>query len=141
MFQLFQSFSAYVKNHFKTTIKSVRTDNGSEFVNQHLSHFLSELGVLHQKSCVSTPQQNARVERKHKHLLELARVLRFQSGLSFKYWGECLLTATYLVNILPTPVLDFKTTYELLYKQPPDYFLLRSFGCLCYASCHSNDKF
>lgn len=81
------------------------------------------------------------MKRKQKHLLELVRVLRFQSVLPQKYWGECLLTTTYLVNLLPTPVLHNKSPHEVLYNQVPDYSLLKTFGCLCYASLHSDDKF
>lgn len=141
VFSNFKNFFAYVSTHFGTTIKSVRTDNGSEFINHLFSPFLAGLGISHQKSCVNTPQQNARVERKHRHLLEVARALRFQSGLPLKYWGECLLTATYIINLLPTPVLHHKCPYEVLHNKPPDYSLLKAFGCLCYASTHSGDKF
>lgn len=131
----------YVFNQFHKIIKAVRTDNDTEFVNHNFDSFLSQCGILHHKSCAYTPQQNARVERKHRHLLEIARSLRFQSGLPFKYWGESILTATHIVNILTTLVLKNKTPYELLYKTKPDYTMLKPFGCLSYASFHSADKF
>lgn len=32
----------------------------------------------------------------------MAKGLRFQSGLPVHFWGECLLTATFIINKLPT---------------------------------------
>lgn len=79
------------------------------------------------------PQQNGRVERKHRHPLEMSRALRFQANLPKKLWGECLLTTTFLISRLLVKILSWKTPYEILYGHVPDYSGLRSFGCLCYA--------
>lgn len=104
VFQKFKIFYNHVYTHFNTSIKSIRTDHGSEFLNHTFHDFLNQFGIAHQKSCTYTPQQNSRVERKHKHLFEVARALRFQSGLPPRYWGDCILTATHIINLLRTPV-------------------------------------
>lgn len=99
---------------------------------------------MHQTSCVDTAQQNGRVEHKHRHhLLNVARALRFQARLPKLFWGECVMAATHLINLTPTPVLHGKTPYELLYGVAPTYADVRVFGCLCYAANRprAKDKF
>lgn len=47
----------------------IRSDNGGEF---NLKDFYYKKGIVHQKTCVGTPQHNAIVERKHQHILNVA---------------------------------------------------------------------
>lgn len=103
---ILQNFVAFVQNQFQTTIKILRTDNGSELFNHSLASFLTQLGIIHQSSCPYTPQQNGVVERKHQQLLEMARALRFQSFLPKHFWGYCPLVPqifTFLLSCYSKP--------------------------------------
>lgn len=119
----------------------VRSDNALEFKDGACQAYFQSQGILHQTSCNYRPQQNACVERKHRHVLEIARALMFQSGLQLSLWGESVLTAAYIINRLPSPILHNKCPNEMLYAKPVDYTLLRSFGCLAFATnpVHSGD--
>lgn len=57
-----------IATQFHTKIKSFRSDNAAEFLDSYTSQFFAKEGILHQTTCVDSPQQNGVVERKHKHL-------------------------------------------------------------------------
>lgn len=135
---LLQNFCAMADKQFGKSVKMIRTDNGTEFM--VLKPFFQKNGILHQTSCVDTPQQNGRVERKHRHILNIARACLFQGRLPIDFWGESIMTAAHIINRTPSSVLNGKTPYELLHGKPPVLDLLRVFGCLCYAHRRARDK-
>ncbi|GJX50521.1 ribonuclease H-like domain-containing protein [Tanacetum coccineum] len=105
-------------------------------------YYYNDQGIVHQTSCAYTPQQNGIAERKHWHLLNVARPLMFQGGIPLRMWPECILTATYLINRPSSSVLSVKSSYEMIYKKCPSLSHLRVFGCLCFATLViSSDKF
>ena len=113
--QTLRHFFKMVDTQFHTSIKGVRTDNGGEFINNALQDLFTELGIIHYKTCAHTPQQNGVAERKHRHLLEVARALRFQGHIPIQFWGHCILTAAYIINRLPSTNLDGNSPYELFF--------------------------
>jgi transposase InsO family protein len=132
VYQCFVKFKLLVENQFGTKIKQFQSDNGGEYTSIQFKQYLSQNGIFHRLTCPHTSQQNGIAERKHRHILEVCLTLLGQSGLSSKFWVESFLTATYLINRLPTPVLQQESPFSKLMKKDPDYTLLRAFGCLCY---------
>ncbi|KAL2226638.1 UNVERIFIED_CONTAM: Retrovirus-related Pol polyprotein from transposon RE1 [Sesamum indicum] len=114
------NFLAMVKTQFHTSVKCIRSDNGFEFNNSQCQSLFLSYGIINQTSCSYTPQQNGVVERKHRHVLQVARALLFQAHLPQKFWGESILTATYLINRLPMSVLHWKSLFEIFYNKPPN---------------------
>ncbi|XP_019227222.1 PREDICTED: uncharacterized protein LOC109208553 [Nicotiana attenuata] len=79
-FGLLKNFFTMVERQFGLKVQKLRTDNAFKLGKGSLeASFLSSQGIMHQTSCVATPQQNGVVERKHRHHLEIARALLFQS--------------------------------------------------------------
>nr|KYP43958.1 Retrovirus-related Pol polyprotein from transposon TNT 1-94 [Cajanus cajan] len=132
-----KNFVVFVQTQFETTIKIIRSDNGTEFF---MTNFFVNKGIMHQTSCVNTPQQNSIAERKHGHLLNVARALMIQSQLPKIYWSYSVIHAAHIINMLPTPVLDNFSPHEMLYKTEANFNQLKVFGSLCYASTLSINR-
>ncbi|XP_075515883.1 uncharacterized protein LOC142550692 [Primulina tabacum] len=120
-----------VETQLKSKIKASRTDNARELTFTDLVH---TKWMIHLFCYVQRPEQNSEVERKHRHLLNVARSLYFQLRVPIRFWGKCVLTTTFLINRTPSPWLKHKTPYELLYKSTFDYSILKVFGCLGFDS-------
>lgn len=73
VFESYVTFFKMLTKQFQVNIKIIRSDNGTEFTNLHVKAFNENNGIVHQTSCVYTPQKNRVVERKHKHILNIAR--------------------------------------------------------------------
>jgi hypothetical protein len=48
------------------------------------------------------------------------------------YWDDAFQSACYLINRLPTSVLNFHSPFEKLFNTSPDYLFLKTFGCACW---------
>lgn len=129
-----------VSTQYNKKVKRIRTDNAPEYDDKVCRPFFDSLGIVHEISCVDSPEQNGRVEIRHRNLLEMARAMRFQSGVPLQYWGECVMAAIHVTNRLPTPVLHDATPYEVLNSVSPNYSTLKIFGCLIIARNPDKDK-
>ncbi|RVW17874.1 Retrovirus-related Pol polyprotein from transposon TNT 1-94 [Vitis vinifera] len=75
----------------------------------------------------------SRSERKNRHLVETARTLLLHNHVPFRFWGDAVLTACYLINRMPSSVLHDQIPHSLLFPNQPLYFLPpRVFGCTCF---------
>nr|GEZ47736.1 putative ribonuclease H-like domain-containing protein [Tanacetum cinerariifolium] len=59
----------------KVPVRRIRTDNGTEFVNQTLLDYYEEVGISHETSVARSPQQNGVIERRNHTLIEAARMI------------------------------------------------------------------
>ena len=86
-----------------TTIKRVRSDNGSEFKNTRIDELCDEFVIRHQFSTKYTPQSNDLVERKNRTLIDMARSMLSEYNVSQSFWAEainkaCIVATTSIVT-------------------------------------------
>ena len=129
---IFKNFHAMILTQFNKRIKILRSDSGGEYINKNLSAFFANEGIIHQRSCSYQPQQNGLAERKHRHIQETARALRLHAHMPKEFWAEATNNVVFLINLLPTPVLNNMTPLKKLFGYLPKYHLLRIFDCTCY---------
>ncbi|GJW85900.1 retrovirus-related pol polyprotein from transposon TNT 1-94 [Tanacetum coccineum] len=99
------------------TVRNVRTDNGTKFVNKDLTAYYESVGITHEKTVPRTP-----VER----------------SLMF-LWAEAVATACYTKNQSLIHTLHNKTPYELVHDKKLDLSFLCVFGALYYPTNDSED--
>ncbi|GKF49238.1 putative ribonuclease H-like domain-containing protein [Tanacetum coccineum] len=95
-------------------VKTIRSDNGTEFKNKDVIKFCRIKGIKREYSNARTPQQNGVAERKNRTLIEAARTMLADSFLPNTFWAEAVSTACYVLNRVLVTKPHNKTPYELL---------------------------
>eukprot|EP00261_Vitis_vinifera_P038781 XP_019080024.1 PREDICTED: uncharacterized protein LOC109123752 [Vitis vinifera] len=126
-------------------VKRFRSDNAKDYFNQILTPYFQREGIIHESSCVNTPQQNGVAERKNGHLLDSTRSFMFQKNVPKSFWGEAVLTTAHLINRLPSKILGFKSPMDILSTFYPNLhttnnLVPRIFGCVAFVHVHNQNK-
>nr|GEU85329.1 integrase, catalytic region, zinc finger, CCHC-type, peptidase aspartic, catalytic [Tanacetum cinerariifolium] len=121
------------------TVRYIRTDNGTEFVNQILTEYYENVGIFHQKPVLRTSQQNGAVEIRNRTLVEAARTMLIFSKALIFLWAEAVATACYTQNRSRIHTHHNKTPYELVHAKKPNLTFFCIFGALCYPTNDSED--
>ncbi|GJW12145.1 retrovirus-related pol polyprotein from transposon TNT 1-94 [Tanacetum coccineum] len=133
------NFLKMIQVRLKETVRRIRTDNGTEFVNQTLREYYEKVGISHETSVARSPQQNGVVERQNRTLIEAARTMLIYAKAPLFLWAEAVATTCYTQNRSMIRRRHGKTPYELLHDKPPDLSYLHVFGALCYPTNDSEN--
>ena len=139
-FEVFLEWKSMVEKATEKKIKTLRSDNGGEYISDEFESYLKKEGIQHQSTVRKTPEQNGVAERKNRTLMEPIRTLLSESGLPQSFWAEALSTVTYLQNRSPTKAVANMTPYEAWYGKRPVVDHLRVFGCLSYAHIPKDER-
>src|SRR5436190_4132207 len=133
-----ESFFKLIKTQFDKSIKVFQSDNALEFMQQSVIDLCSSYGTIHQTSCPHTSPQNGVAERKHRHILDVARTLMFASKTPSYLWSDAVLTAVYLINRMPSAPLNGGIPLSRLYPDKPLFPLPpKIFGCVAFVHNHA----
>jgi hypothetical protein len=121
------SFTSTVQNLLNHKIKFLRTDCGGEYASNEFNSFYITNSITHQYTCPHTSQQNGLIERKHRHIVDIALTLISQSSLPLSFWPYAFNTAMLLINRLPSSIPNRNSPWELLFKTRPSYESLCTF--------------
>ncbi|GJT90477.1 putative ribonuclease H-like domain-containing protein [Tanacetum coccineum] len=134
-----EKFIVKTQRALNATVRFVRTDNGTEFVNKTLDGWFESVGISHETSVPRSPQQNGVVERRNRTLMEAARTMLIFAKAPLFLWAEAVATACYTLNRSLVHTLHGKTYYELLKGKKPNLQYFRVFGSLCYPTNDYDD--
>jgi hypothetical protein len=129
----FKEYKCLVEKKTERKIKTVRSDNGTEYTSHYLEDFLKQEGIRHELTVEYTSQQNGVAERKNRSLLETARCLMIQSGLSANFWAEAILTANHIRNRCPSRSLGGEIPFKMWTRRTPIVSYFRKFGTTAFA--------
>ncbi|GJU59892.1 retrovirus-related pol polyprotein from transposon TNT 1-94 [Tanacetum coccineum] len=132
-------FLKMIQLRLKVPVRRIRTDNGTEFVNQTLCEYYEKVGISHETSVARSPQQNGVVERQNRMLIEAARTMLIYAKALLFLWAEAVATACYTQNRSIIRLRHGKTPYELLHDKLPDLSFFHVFGALCYPTNDSEN--
>nr|GFA94446.1 integrase, catalytic region, zinc finger, CCHC-type, peptidase aspartic, catalytic [Tanacetum cinerariifolium] len=125
-------FIRYLEGVDLLSVRRIRTDNGTEFVNQTLRDYYEEVGISHETSVARSSQQNGVVKRRNQTLIEAARTMLIYAQAPLFLWAEAVVTACFTQNRSIICLHNGKTPYELMHGKQPDLSYFHVFGALCY---------
>ncbi|GJV98916.1 retrovirus-related pol polyprotein from transposon TNT 1-94 [Tanacetum coccineum] len=86
-------FLKMIQVYLNATVRNIRTDNGTEFVNQTLRGYYEDVSISHETYVARTPQHNDVVERPNWTLVEAARTMLIYAKASLFLWAKAVATA------------------------------------------------
>lgn len=117
----------FVKTQIGRKPKTLRTDRGTEYLNNQLQSYLKQEGIKFECTVGYAPEQNGIAERKNRTLMEATRSMLAESSLPKSFWAEALDTANNVFNRLIDRNTR-KSPHELMFEEKPKETNFYEFG-------------
>lgn len=130
--EVFKKYNNIIKNKYMHGVRTLHTDNGREYVNRAFKDYLDKEGIVHELTAPFTPEQNGRVERENRTIVESARSMLYARDVPLYLWAEAVNCAVYILNRTSSSQTPETTPYELWYGTKPQLGHLKIFGSVGY---------
>nr|GEU30207.1 hypothetical protein [Tanacetum cinerariifolium] len=131
----FRKSTCYIldlKGNDLLTVRTVRTNKGTEFLNKTLHAFFIAEWINHQTSVARTPEQNGVVERRNCTLVEAVRTLPSAAKVPMFFWAKAIATTCFTQNRSLVIPQHEKTPYHIINDRKPFVKFFHIFVSLCY---------
>ncbi|POM60386.1 hypothetical protein PHPALM_30767 [Phytophthora palmivora] len=120
VFEKVEELLLQLEREGKFTIRRIRSDGGTEFVNAAFKNFCKGKGI------------NGAAERDHQSKLDRVRCALKDADMAHKWWPEALMYMSYVQNRTIMRRLGYKTPYETMNGKPPNVKELPVWGSVCF---------
>lgn len=132
--QLIQNFEVLMESNSNTKILSLYTSSGAEY--KIIDSCLRTQGIEHLLASSYTPQRVALAE--HRYIIETEWTLLHEASLPPTLRSFACQHMVYIINSLPTLLLQNQSPFHILYGKHLDYAQLKILGaCVIYDSSHT----
>lgn len=100
-----------IESQFELQVKTIRSDNETSLGNE-FNAWIRDKGMVLEFSAPRCPQQNGNAERAGGVITTKARTMMIHAGIPPQMWPHGIMTAVYLLNRLPSRVLNWMSPIE-----------------------------
>ena len=137
---VFKNWITQIENLTKTKVMGIRSDGGSEFINQTLKTFYADSGINVQVSCPHNQYQNGIAESRVRLIKDMTRTALIHANLPKNLWWEAVAYQTTILNNVPPWNKKDNYPVTILFGKSPAAKRLKVFGCIAYVHRLDNDQ-
>ena len=88
VFSKFKEFKSLLENHTKKKTKTLRLDNGGEFISESFKYLSKESWIKRELITPFNPQKNGVAGRKNMTIMEVVKAMIHDQYLSMNFWAK-----------------------------------------------------
>src|SRR5258708_9608814 len=129
---IFKDFLVESEHQTDKKLKIFHTNGGGEYFSNEFTQYLSDHGIIHEKTNLDTPQENGVAEWVNRTLVTMSIVM-LESTKSFigcTTWPYALCQTALIKNVIPHSTLPTDVSlFELWTGNKPSVSIIHTFGC------------